>query len=187
MYGLWCLFSCPPKVGVVSSYIYMCRGHDCSERYVRPYVLVCLALRTSTPMEKVLGTKPYYQQGNAPAHKAHILKAFLSGIKFSSQSTSSMLGDPTCTTSLYPDLATTPGGPEAVRARMAEVLPVIWDSLGPEVFEPSGEVCLTRWVAAVIHSKGWYKCYKLSLLYYLVFTLQIFRSVASPISLLPPF
>ena len=37
---------------------------------------------------------------------------------------------------LYLDLASTPGGPEAVRARMAEVLPVVWDSLGPEVFEP---------------------------------------------------
>jgi len=106
-----------------------------------------LVLPVLAHMERVLGTKPYYQQDNAPAHKACILKAFSSGIKFRLRST--LLTHQTSTllstfwvilkrrlAQLYPDLATTPGGPEAVRTRRAEVLPVVWDSLGPEVFEP---------------------------------------------------
>jgi len=59
---------------------------------------------------------------------------------------------------VLPVLATTPGRPEAVRAHMAEVLPVVWDSLGPEAFEPLWRSMPDR-VAAVIRSKGWYTHY----------------------------
>ena len=128
-----------------------------------------LVLPVLAHMEKVLGTKPYYQQDNAPVHKARILKAFFKRHKIQ------VAEHPPYSPDLnpiehvwvilkrrlaqrYPDLATTPGGPEAVRARMAEVLPVVWDSLGPEVFEPLWR-SMPDWVTAVIRSKGWYTCY----------------------------
>ena len=44
----------------------------------------------------------------------------------------------------YPDIADTPGGPDAVRARLVEVLPKVWDSL-PEQFNNLIEVCQIGW------------------------------------------
>lgn len=128
-----------------------------------------LVLPVLEHMERVLGTKPYYQQDNAPVHKAKILKAFFKRHKVE------LAEHPPYSPDLnpiehvwvilkrrlaqrYPELATYPGGPEAVRARMAEVLPGVWDSLGPDVFEPLWQSMPDR-VAAVIRAKGWYTRY----------------------------
>ena len=54
----------------------------------------------------------------------------------------------------YPDLADTPGGVDAVKARLAEVLPLCWEKIPETQFE-------TLWksvpdsVQAVIEAKGW--------------------------------
>ena len=58
---------------------------------------------------------------------------------------------------LYPDIADTPGGPDAVRARLVEVLPKVWDSL-PEQFNNLYRSMPDR-VAAVIDVKEWYTRY----------------------------
>ena len=58
----------------------------------------------------------------------------------------------------YPDIANTPGGPDAVRARLAEVLPEAWEAIPESVFESLWR-SMPSWVAAVIAAKGWYTRY----------------------------
>ena len=58
----------------------------------------------------------------------------------------------------YPDIADTPGGPDAVRARLIEVLPKVWDSLPEQLFDNLHRSMPDR-VAAVIDAKGWYTRY----------------------------
>ena len=59
---------------------------------------------------------------------------------------------------MYPDIATTPGGPDRVRARLIEVLPEVWDSLPESLFERLWQ-SMPDGVAAVIAAKGWYTRY----------------------------
>ena len=54
----------------------------------------------------------------------------------------------------YPDIADNPGGPDAVHARLAEVLPEAWEAIPESIFE-SWRSMPDR-VAAVIVAKGWY-------------------------------
>ena len=58
----------------------------------------------------------------------------------------------------YPDIANTPGGPDAVRARLVEVLPKVWDTLPEQLFDNLYRSMPDR-VAAVIDAKGWYTRY----------------------------
>lgn len=55
----------------------------------------------------------------------------------------------------HPDILNTPGGPEKVRDRLAEVLPQVWETISESVFEKS----MPSRVAAVIEAKGWYTKY----------------------------
>ena len=57
----------------------------------------------------------------------------------------------------YPDIADTPSSPDAVRVRLVELLPKVWDSL-PEQFDNLYRSMPDR-VAAVIDAKGWYTRY----------------------------
>lgn len=56
---------------------------------------------------------------------------------------------------LISDISSTPGQPNAVRNRLAEVLPEIWASLPDSYFEAIWQSMPAR-VAAVIEAKGWY-------------------------------
>jgi len=58
----------------------------------------------------------------------------------------------------YPDILDTPGGPDRIRARLAEVLPLIWDTIPDSFFKKLWQSMPSR-VAAVIDVKGWYTCY----------------------------
>jgi transposase len=59
----------------------------------------------------------------------------------------------------YPDISNTPGGPDAVRERLSQVLPEIWEK------DISGEFLESLWesmpqrVEAVIKANGWYTKY----------------------------
>ena len=58
----------------------------------------------------------------------------------------------------YPDIANSPGGPDAVHARLAEVLPEVWEVILESVFESLWWSMANR-VATVISAKGWYTQY----------------------------
>ena len=58
----------------------------------------------------------------------------------------------------YPDLANYPGGPEKVKAKLAEVLPLCWEKIPPKQFEALWRSMPSR-VQAVIDAKGWYTRY----------------------------
>lgn len=58
----------------------------------------------------------------------------------------------------YPDIATTPGGPDRVRSKLIEVLPEVWDSLPESLIQKLWQSMPDR-VAAVIAAKGWYTRY----------------------------
>ena len=45
----------------------------------------------------------------------------------------------------HPDIADTPGGPDAVRARLIEVLPKVWDSLPEQLFDNLYRICQIGW------------------------------------------
>ena len=59
----------------------------------------------------------------------------------------------------YPDIATTPGGPEKVEQKLAEALPMVWDTIPSEFFEQLWRSMPDR-VQAVIAAKGWYTTYQ---------------------------
>ena len=58
----------------------------------------------------------------------------------------------------YPEVASMRGGPNAVKRKLAEVLPNIWRSLSAELFQALCNSMPCR-VAAVIANKGWYMKY----------------------------
>jgi transposase len=58
----------------------------------------------------------------------------------------------------YPDIAHTPGGPDKVKQRLAEVLPKVWETLPEEYFEKCWRSMPDR-VQAVIDADGWYTRY----------------------------
>jgi len=58
----------------------------------------------------------------------------------------------------YPDLINYPGGPNKVKAKLAEVLPLCWEKIPSKQFEALWGSMLLR-VQAVIDAKGWYTCY----------------------------
>ncbi|KAH0614584.1 uncharacterized protein H6S33_000220 [Morchella sextelata] len=58
----------------------------------------------------------------------------------------------------YPQIKDTPGGPDKVRERLAEVLPLVWDTIPEEFFEKLWRSMPDR-VAAVIEAREWYTKY----------------------------
>ena len=59
----------------------------------------------------------------------------------------------------YPDIAETPGGPETVKRRLAEVLPEIWEQEIEGEFLGNLWKSMPRRVEAVIEANGWYTKY----------------------------
>lgn len=57
--------------------------------------------------------------------------------------------------SQYPNLADTPRGPDKVREKLAEVLPLVWDTIPEDLFLKLSQ-SMPDWVQAVIEAKGWY-------------------------------
>ena len=55
----------------------------------------------------------------------------------------------------HPDIADTPNGPDAVRVRLVEVLPKVWDSL-PEQLPDNLYQSIQDRAAGAIDAKGWY-------------------------------
>jgi hypothetical protein len=51
-----------------------------------------------------------------------------------------------------------PGGPDEIKERLAEVLPLVWDTIPEEFFEKLWRSMSDR-VAAVIEARGWYTKY----------------------------
>ena len=74
------------------------------------------------------------------------------------QSYRTCLGSPQQLHKQYPDIADTPGGPDAIRALLLEVLLKVWDSLPEQLFDNLYRSMPDR-VAAVIDAKGWYTRY----------------------------
>jgi len=58
----------------------------------------------------------------------------------------------------YPDIASTPGGPQKVKEKLAEALPIVWDTIPSGFFEQLWR-SMPDWVQAVIAAKGWYTRY----------------------------
>jgi hypothetical protein len=58
----------------------------------------------------------------------------------------------------YPKIGDTKGGKEAVKKRLAEVLPLVWETISEEFFEKLWRSMPNR-VAAVVEAKGWYTRY----------------------------
>lgn len=58
----------------------------------------------------------------------------------------------------YPDIVDTPGMPDKVKEKLAEVLPLVWDTIPEEFFEKLWRSMPSR-VEAVIEAKGWYTKY----------------------------
>ena len=110
-----------------------------------------------------------FQQDNAPVHKAKIINNSFEQHKITVDNHSPYSPDLNPIEhvwvrlkrqlhKMYSDIATTPGGPDKVRARLIEVLPKVWDSLPESLFEKLWQSMPDR-VAAVIAAKGWYTRY----------------------------
>ena len=58
----------------------------------------------------------------------------------------------------YPRIGDTPGGKERVKKRLAEVLPIVWETIPEEFFEKLWKSMPNR-VAAVLEARGEYTKY----------------------------
>ena len=58
----------------------------------------------------------------------------------------------------YPDILDTRGGPNRIRQRLAEVLPLVWATIPNSFFEKLWRSMPSR-VSAVIDANGWYTRY----------------------------
>ena len=64
----------------------------------------------------------------------------------------------------YPRIGDIPGGKEAVKERLAEVLPLVWETIAEEFFEKLWKSMSNRLgVAAVLETRGDYTKYHLAL------------------------
>ena len=115
------------------------------------------------------GLEARFQQDNAPVHKAKVISHFFQNNKIPVDNHPPYSPDLNPIEHVWvhlkrqlhrkhPDIATTPGGPDRVRARLIEVLPEVWDSLPESIFERLWQSMPDR-VAAVIAAKGWYTRY----------------------------
>lgn len=132
-------------------------------------------LRTSqripTVLQQVYNTieDPVFQQDNAPVHKAKTVIAWfeennidledhplvspdLNPIEYVRTELKKRLHHQ------YPDIIDTPGRPDKVKERLAEVLPLVWDTIPEELFDKLWQSMPNR-VNVVIEAKGWYTKY----------------------------
>jgi len=63
-----------------------------------------------------------------------------------------------CLHQQYPDILDTPGGPDRIRAHLAEVLPLVWETIPDSFFKKLWKSMPSR-VEAVINVNGWYTRY----------------------------
>ena len=131
-------------------------------------LLKMLLLPVIAHINRTIGNAKF-QQDNAPVHTVKIITLFLKrhGIVVDKYPPYSPDLNPIehvwihlkrYLHKMYPDIADTPGGPDAVRARLAEVLPEAWEAIPESVFEALWRSMPDR-VAAVIAAKGWYTRY----------------------------
>lgn len=111
----------------------------------------------------------WFQHDNAPIHKAHHTLDFFeeNGIVVEEHLPYSPDLNPIehirvelkqCLHEQYPTFSETKGGRKAVKAKLAEVLPLVWDTIPEELFEKLWRSIPDR-VAAVIEAEGWYTKY----------------------------
>ena len=110
---------------------------------------------------------PIFQQDNAPVHKAAVVMDFFE--KYNIQVDDWPPYSPDLNPiehfwvelklrlhMKYPDIGNTQGGPHEVKARLAVVLPEIWEDI-PDAYLETLWKSLPDGVAAVIDAKGWYR------------------------------
>jgi len=110
-----------------------------------------------------------FQQDNSPVHKAYSVMDWLETNKID------IIEHPPYSPDLnpiehvwvelkkrlhqqYPRISDTPGGKEAVKKKLAEVLPLVWESIPSEFFEKLWRSMPKR-VAAVLEARGGYTKY----------------------------
>ena len=111
----------------------------------------------------------FFQQDNAPVHKA------CSVMNWFERNSIQLVEHPPYSPDLnpiehvwvelkkrlhqqYPRIGDTPGGKEAVMKRLAEVLPLVWETIPEEFFEKLWKSMPDR-VAAVLEARGGYTKY----------------------------
>jgi transposase len=110
-----------------------------------------------------------FMQDNAPIHKAKIVTEWFEENNIEVEVHSSYSPDLNPIEHVwvelkkrlqiqYPQIKDTPGGPDKVRERLAEVLPLVWDTIPEEFFEKLWRSMPDR-VAAVIEAREWYTKY----------------------------
>jgi transposase len=146
---------CPLIVKSVDSHIYL---------RLLQYCLTPVMQR----IQRTLGD-PVFMQDNAPIHKAHIVLDWFDEIGFDIEEHPPYSPDLNPIEHVwvelkkrlqiqYPKIGETPGGPEKVKQRLAEVLPLVWETIPEEFFENLWRTMPHR-VEAVIKAKGWYTKY----------------------------
>jgi len=112
---------------------------------------------------------PIFQQVNAPVHNAAVVMDFFEKFNIQVEDWPPYSPDPNPIKHVrvelkhrrhrkYPDITNTKGDLDKVKARLAEVLPEIWEGI-PEAYFEKLQNSVPNRVAAVIDAKGWYTRY----------------------------
>lgn len=132
-------------------------------RLLRRYLIPVLCM-----VQDTLGN-PCFQPDNAPVHKAEVVMNWFERMNITVEDHPPYSPDLNPIEHIwvelkrrlhqqYPGIADTRGGPKAVKKRLREVLPLVWETIPPEFFEKLWRSMPHR-VAAVIEAKGWYTRY----------------------------
>lgn len=122
-----------------------------------------------TRISKTLGTTPLFMQDNSKVHTAERTKEWLADMEYQLEVHPRYSPDLNPIEHVwkemgqrlqehYSDIKDTPGGTEKVKARLAEVLPLVWDSIPEEFLDKLWRLMLAR-VEVVIEARGWYAKY----------------------------
>ncbi|KAH0605323.1 uncharacterized protein H6S33_004545 [Morchella sextelata] len=143
----------PLIVKSVNKYVYL---------QMLQYLLVPVLNRVKDTVDN-----PRFMQDNAPIHKAHIVTEWFEvpGVDIVVENHPPYSPDLNPIEhvwvelkkrfqSQYPNIKNTPGGPKRVKERLAEVLPLVWDTIPEDFFERLWKSMPDR-VAAVIAAGGW--------------------------------
>jgi transposase len=118
---------------------------------------------------QIFGEEAIFMQDNAPVHTAHLVKDWLTKELYVVMDWPPYSPDLNPIEHIwrelkiglqvaYPDIKYTKGGPDKVRAALAEALPQVWDSLSEDKFWTLCSSMPER-CAAVIKAEGWYTKY----------------------------